>query len=490
MVHRETVAPGLDRAVAAVVLVVALGLYSQTASVTITWRHGGSDSGELVTASYTLGIAHPPGYPLYILLARAWSMLPLGETAHRYSLFSALCGGATAALVALLVMRIGRRLLVVSRADGLDGAPAVLALAGAASGLALVAAPAFWSQATIPEVYTLNALVLVAALWLLVLWSDQQDSRTSLILLALASLTVGLGMGNHLTTVFLVPAGAAYVAPLLRSPLRPSALSSVVVAGLALLVGLAVYIYLPIRAAQGPTINWGDPSTLDRFWRHVSAADYQGYFLGRSMPEVLLRVPVASRLLVEQFTWIGAALLLLGVAIAWSVRDGRREAALLLAVALANTVFALLYNAEGSQVYLLPAFVIGSVFLGLGAGWAVMTVGVLAGPGAARLRWMAAVGLLVLLVPVVRGATAYPEVDVSGDREALNYALEALNSAPAGAALYTRRDEETFALWYAQQVLGVRPDVVVVDVRLLPFPWYQDSLRRQYSGTRDLAQTR
>src|SRR5262245_21083367 len=94
-----------DRAPAALGIGVALAafsLYAHTAAPTITWLNGGADSAELVTASYTLGIAHPPGYPLYVLLGKAWSLLPLaGDVAHRYNLFSAFCGALAAALVAL-----------------------------------------------------------------------------------------------------------------------------------------------------------------------------------------------------------------------------------------------------------------------------------------------------------------------------------------------------------------------------------------------------
>lgn len=454
-----SVRPALASALA--VLLVTLALYASTAAPTVSWRNGGADSAELVTASYTLGIAHPPGYPLYVLLGKAWSLLPLGEVARRYNLFSAACGALAAALVAVLASHLWRRTLSTTHSAWALGLP------GTVAGLALAAAPAVWAQATVAEVYTLNLLLLAAVLWLLLRWSARRSVRPGVGLLVLAGLVLGFGMGNHVTLGFLVPIVVAYVASFRRD--TPSPRQWLAVAA-AFSVGLAVYAYLPLRAALGPASNWGDPSTPERFLRQVTAADYHGYLLTQPLWDVLLRVPVIARLLVEQFTWLGVAVLMLGLWAAWERL--RREALLLATVALAYGLFALVYDAQGSQVYLLPAYLAGAVFVGLGAVWLWRQAMLIASS-----RWSRAiapgVALLVILIPLARAVSAYPALDVSADREALSYALETLAAAPPGVPLYPRRDEQTFALWYAQQVLGVRPDVPVVDVRLLRFDWYR-----------------
>jgi hypothetical protein len=470
--------PSAEGVVAGAVLLIAFVLYARTAAPTITWQNGGADSGELVTASYTLGIAHPPGYPLYVLLGKGWSLLPLGEIAHRYSLFSALCGALATALVGVLTIHLWRRLhpLPGDPVPRPAAPPVDSLLVGTAAGLALAAAPAFWAQATVPEVYTLNALLLVAALGLLLRWSARQADAAGVGLVALASLIVGLGLGNHRTIVFLVPCGLVYV---LSYGWRRIPLRGWLLVALAFLAGLAVYGYLPVRAAQGPLVNWGDPSTPERFLHHVTAADYRGYLFGRPVTDVLLRVPVIARLILEQFTWVGVLLVLLGIGEAWTRL--RREAVLLLGIGLVNGAFALLYNAEGSQVYLLPTYVVAAILLGLGIGsvWRLAARDV---PPRWRRATAAALVVLTLLLPASRVASAYSSVDVSTDYQALEYALTTLRAAPPGEPIYPSTDEETFPLWYAQDVLHVRPDVPVVNPRLWHLGWYREHLARRYPG--------
>src|SRR5262245_7101877 len=120
--------------------------YARTLSPGITWANDGADSGDLVTAAARLGVAHPTGYPTYLLLARLFQLLPLGDLAYRATLLSA----AAAALAALCVYMIVRLLIDA------PGWPAHCSALAAALGLGL--SPVFWSQAVIAEVYSLNAL--------------------------------------------------------------------------------------------------------------------------------------------------------------------------------------------------------------------------------------------------------------------------------------------------------------------------------------------
>src|SRR5262249_42867273 len=121
------------------------------------------------------------------------------------------------------------------------------------------------------------------------------------------------------------------------------------------------------------------------------------------------------------------------------------------------------------------------MFVGLGVGWLWELVA-----REAPERWhgpaLTALALAALLVPLGRAATAYGAVDASGDYQALEYALATLQAAPSGEPLYPSSDEETFPLWSAQAVLGVRADVPIVNLRLLRLAWYQAHLARRYPG--------
>ena len=162
------------------------------------------DSAELTTAAATGGIVRATGYPLYLLLGRVWSWLPIGDVGFRMNLFSAFCGALTIALAE----RILRRMQVSAWARF------------AALGL-LACAPFFWAMSLIAEVYTLHTALMAGIILLLLRWAESPTPRR----LALVGLTVGLSLGHHAATVLLLPGCAWYilsVAP--RRALAPRAL--------------------------------------------------------------------------------------------------------------------------------------------------------------------------------------------------------------------------------------------------------------------------
>lgn len=463
----------------------ALGLYLRMAAPTITWQHGGADGGELSAAALVLGVAHPPGYPLYLLLGHLFTNLPVGEVAFRVGLLSAASASLGVGLAAYLAGRLAcsRRAgsctlpppspAQTHETEGDEPLPYVLqragvspaipvALAAVAAGAYLACAPLYWSQAVIQEVYALHAALALGTLVLLERWKPGRK-RT----LAGLGLILGLGFSHHLTIAFLAAPAVIYIiAHNSELPTRPSGWWPAVVA---FLLGLSLYIYLPLRAMADPPLNWGNPSTLPRFLDQVAAASYRGYFGGRSAVEVLTRVPVVARIAIDQLTWPGLLLAFVGLA-----ELARRRPAffkLLLGYMLLTLLFALFYNAQGGEVYLLPLVPVLAVGLGIGTA------------SLAQLRWGLPVAILLLIaIPSWQIWTHAGAMDLSGDRSAATYARTALDAAAPGATLYTDRDEQTFALWYVQIAEGLRPDVVVVDRRLLAIDWYREQLERRHPG--------
>src|SRR6267378_1684967 len=152
-----------------VAALAALWAYALTLSPTVAWINFGEDSGDLLAASATLGIPHPTGYPLFVLLGRLATFLPLGALAP-------------------------------------DGARGMGAFCAAACALLYASSRGAWSQSVLAEVYTLNAAFLGAILWLLVEAEREGDPRR----LLLAAYLFGLGLTNHLLLLAVVPA-LAYV---------------------------------------------------------------------------------------------------------------------------------------------------------------------------------------------------------------------------------------------------------------------------------------
>ena len=148
------------------VVIAALVVYIPTVAPTISWRNGGTDSGDLAAAVATLGIPHPPGYPTYVLLGRAWTALPLGgDLAYQLNLFSATGAALAAGLSVFTIGLLGPRL-------ALAGLP--LAVGAVFGGVTLALAPVIWSQATIAEIYA-PGLAILSLFSLCLLWWYYHD---------------------------------------------------------------------------------------------------------------------------------------------------------------------------------------------------------------------------------------------------------------------------------------------------------------------------
>lgn len=443
--------------------ILPLTIYLVTLAPTITWRNDGADSGDLVTAAFTLGIPHPPGYPLYTLLAAIFSHLPFGEPAKNVGAFSALA--ASGAIIFLA--RTGRALL---------GADAPLARWIPPSiALTFALAPAFWSQATIAEVNALAAFF--AAALLAVLFSDSVHR------LYYAAAIFGLGLVHHLTIVLLLPS-----AIILLGSTRYTR-SQYLRAAFLTLAPLALYFYLPIRAATHPPINWGNPETWDGFLWLISGAPYRQYVLATPPAEILTRVGLSTRFLFEQFTVVGVAFGLWGVLrMATDVRLRRVFSALMVAFGMI-AVYAIGYNSRDSFIYLTPAFLIFALWVMYGINdlssreFSPLPLREIIAPeaersGGVRVRVDAVLLALLVLLPLYNLATNFGKMNLSSDFTAYDYGKNILTTIPADAVIIADGDEHYFALAYYRHVVTPEKKQIIVSGELLQYSWYFDNIRR------------
>ena len=386
------------------------------------------DSGDLVTAVHVLGIAHPTGYPLYVLLGKLWSvLLPAGTVAWRMSLFSAVCAaGACGALY-----RLCRSL-------------ALHPIAAAFSALVVAFSPSFWAEANVQRVYGLGALFVVlttAAAWR---WQVRRDGRS----LAWAWFLCGLGAANHaFMAVYALALGTHVLAvepAILRSPRR------IAVAGGAFCSGLLPYLYLPLRAAAHPPLAWGNPQTLGGLFGVVSRRE----FWSRAWLEGPADLPVIAANYLGSFgaelTWAGVALALAGIA------AGRRRhwPVLLPGLVMAGNLAVLAVHGSRHDLftwhrYYIPSYVMAAFLAGLGA--------------QVLLEWLpAALRFLPLVVPAVLLALGWRTFDRSRYRIAEDFGTAVLESLPPGAHLAAADDNVLFTLMYLHLVEQRRPDVDLI----------------------------
>jgi dolichyl-phosphate-mannose-protein mannosyltransferase len=421
------------------------------------------DSPEFVTVAATLGVAHPPGYPLLTVIGHLFSLLPLGPMPFRVNLVSVVCHALTVGLVFFTAFRLTRS----------KPASAIAALLLAVNQL-------FWAWSLVAETFPLNDLLVAAAVYLLVLWQEQPKRSGPLILAAFFG---GLGISNHLTIVLLLPA-IAFLLWRQRTILlaRPHIIASCVVASL---LGFLPYAYLLWAAAQHPPLSWGNLSSLSDLVAHfmrkdygtgqlISAPEYQGGSAVQRIAALLQSLGPANALLIA----LGA------------VQSYRRLRwyfwFVLIAFAFVGPAFAVYSNVNlsvGNLLFVLERFfllsnVVTAPLIAFGVLLLVEIVTI-----AARGRARLAHGLVLAgSLAVVAGelAMSYAAVDQSDNHVARHFAEDVLDSLPPNAILLAGGDETVLPISYVQAIEGHRRDVTLVMLGLLGADWYIRQLKETH----------
>jgi hypothetical protein len=473
----------VNRLIAASVLlfVMALGLYSLTMAPGLVWANLGGDGGDFLAAAHTWGIPHPTGYPTYLVLLRVFSSLMwFGDPASQGNLFSAVAGAAAVAILFLAVRKILLRLpLSETRGRLLPSITAFVAAMGFAT------SNIHWSQSTITEVYTLNAVFVALFLWMAVLAHARIDrGESSLFLRSGLAFLLGVALGNHLTIVLVaVPFGLWLYWPLLQPGRRMAVLREWQTV-LALATGLLVYLYAPIASSQDPALNWFFPDTFTGFRDMVSGKLYQSYVFGVHGGLLGERIPYLADRWLTHYTALGAIFGLVGITVLWGRLRGFVIASIASVVAL--TVYSITYSGFDSYVLLIPVFMVNGIWIAAGILNLVVSLSefVERSPDAWISRFRSAIVPVVLIAAVIGTsvwsvAFNYAGVDVSSDTEAMDYVAEAFDTAGPGA-LIVAEDIPTFSLWYQSFVVEPDQDVAVVAWFLLGFDWYWEHLQRQF----------
>lgn len=457
-----------------VILVVStLLMYLTTMAPGLTWANDGVDGGDLITAAATGGVPHPTGYPAYLLIARLFQMIPLGNLAYRTNLLSALATVIAAIFIYIHVTRF------LSPTEPASEWPA-----GLLAGYAYSFSPIVWSQAVITEVYSLHAFFILLILYL-VFYPPPFLSRSSYLLDAISGLVMGLAMGNHLTMILIVP-GVLLVScikpktdPILAaSPARSGLLKNMYIRWGSLVrillwfgFGCLIYLILPLRAMNQPPLNWGNPVTIERFWWLVSGQLYQKGYLLISPIEFMNRIQPMVVTYLQQFGIPGLILGILGLIVYFKPS---RLYLLMIWIMFSYSTFSCLYSSQDSYVYLIPAIIAFAICIGLGIG-GLRYVFV----AKAKVLW---VSLIVLSFIYVFGfaISHWMQVDASQDFLAEEFGRETVESLPGDAIVFLQGDKAIFTLWYYHYALHERADIILIATDLLQYDWYQEVLRSNY----------
>ena len=404
------------------------------------------DSGELITASALLGVAHPPGYPIYTLIGRLFTLLPFGSVALRVNLMSALFGAAAVGLVFSFV-----RSLIEKTGDHRDGRTAPIAASLAAAAI-FAFSRLVWMESVKAEVYSMNLF------WIaLILFLAARGSRPALLCFLL-----GLAAANHQTALLMFPGLVYLLAADGRLHRR-----SILPAAAAFAAGLTPYLYLLVRPGSPELFAWRKPDDLAALVGHVTRYQYGSLSdLPRSVPLLAGQLWYLLRLLVRE---IGPAVLLVpaGLFFAWKKESTVWTRSLSVHFLLFSIGLLLMLNhGTGARdgaiaaVFYLPAVLFG-----------VLVAAPVLGALARMLeRVTPRLAFALVLLPLVSIFWNRSECDARRFTLAEEVGRATLDGTPKDAALLTAGDNNTFALYYLQMVEGKRPDVELLDRDLNLFP--------------------
>ena len=499
-------------------------LYTLTLGPT-TWFW---DTSEYIATAHILGIPHPPGNPLFVLLARAWELLlaPFGlNTAVRINLFSALMGALSAGLWFLVVHRI---LTYFTEREVVRRVGAVTAT--------LLGATAYtvWNQSTVNEkVYTVSLMTIALLSWLAFLWRDQVEHHRARTdrrwhddnLLLLMGFILALSVGNHLMAFLAAPALLVFILMI-----RPQSLLNWRLYAWAVpfaVLGLSVHLFLPIRSALEPVINEAAPTCPEGVGSALQSIVTFGKAGCENLSAALQREqyakpPVSQRLApfgsqlanyFPYFDWQWArslqgrigyfaparlpiTLLFVGLGLFGAWEHARRDRksfaymATLVFTLSVGLVFYLNFRYGFGQVQALGIsfdlaevrerdyfFLISFSLWGLWSGVGITALwlrGIEALGSRARSVLVASPVLALALIPLVLN---WPYASRRGDYAARDWAYNLLQSVEPYGVLFTNGDNDTFPLWYLQEVEGIRRDVTVIVGSYFNTPWYAKQVR-------------
>ena len=493
---------------AGIVFLMALLLYSWTLAPTVTL----TDSGELIVVAHGLGVAHPPGVPLWIILAHLASLVPFGNVAQRINFSSAFFAALACAMLTLTM----RELIITASYLGASkqrksaaqqgkkieesgGAHLMVAAPAVSAGLLMAFSRTLWSYATITEVYALNTLLILVIFFLMLRWrrrivEDSIHIRTASsagqvassitkhdAFLYAAALIFGLALGvHHVTVALTLPAIAVIVFRTQGKRFFTSRrLAYAALISIAALV--AVYTYLPLAASRSPVIDWGHPRSLQEIWWHLTGRQYQVYFSFR--PEIMgKQFAEFCGMALSEFSVarLPLPILLAFVGLVNAFKRDRTTFWFLLIIVAADLAYALSYEiAEDKDAYYLPTFISIAIAAGLGIRWLIQSA---VSKSLPVVKPSLVAATAVVLVCATAASANWPFNNRRHYFIAHDYVENLFNSIEPNGLLLTLDWQVASPMFYVQEVEQVRPDVKVVDINLLRRSWYFDYLKHAYPG--------
>lgn len=452
------------------------------------------DAGELSTVQVTLGIAHPTGYPLFTMLGHLFSLIPFGfSKIYQLNLLTAVwCS------LGIMVFTYSAKFLL----DNLESFKSIKTkiapkpkkpkdkkgtpdktvkakpeiipddkkiLAAVFGGLILAFDKTYWMQGTSVEVYSLQLFLInliILFLFKAYVAKDKTDTVKFFSPWAVFAVMLALGFSNHMTTLFILP-GTAYLYFNKYKFNKPGFVRIIFMLMLFIPLLLLIYSYLPIRASQNPLMDWGNPITFGKFFRHVSGDQYQVWLFssfdsaGKQFNYFLSNLP-------SEF-WV--SLFIAAVGIVWTLFNSKKLFIFLIITFLFTIGYSINYNIHDIDSY----FLLGYVSLGYFSVFGSFQL--LSYLKRSQLYPYLTASILIIIFIVVEFYFNFSVVDQSDVYTFEDYTKAVIGSVSKNSIIFSYEwDYLVSPSFYFQLVENYRRDVTVVDKELLRRSWYYHQL--------------
>jgi hypothetical protein len=589
----------LSRIIAGIIFLVSFLVYYDTMAPTVSFW----DCGEFIATSYTLGVPHPPGSPLFLIIGRVFSMIPFSpDIAFRVNLISVFVSALAVMLLYLIIVKV----IAHWRGGIKENSDVIIAFGGALVGaLTFAFTDSHWFNAVEAEVYSMSTFFTAIVVWLILHWSERAEEKGNERYILIIAYMIGLAIGIHLLNLLALPfialiiyfrkqsfewksflitigiTGVTFVIihngvikglPKLASEIgvfgvvvavlivfgimiwsivnKQQLLSIVFTSMVLILIGYSSYTIIFIRSGQDPVIDENDPETVtaavsymereqygqvgrfprrykgipaqhevvgapangqkyslsqkrkymfynvskqwDFFWNYQVKKMYWRYFLwqfagrGNSTEPGVTAFGANNRQDGVDWSQFGLPLaFILGLAgmIYHFYRDEKEAFSMMTLFFLTGLAVIIYLNQDNPQprerdYSYVGSFLAFSVWIGVGAAAIIENIiKKIKTENIGHRLGIAVILLQVILIPFAMVRANYHEHDRSGNYVAWDMSYNMLQSCEPHGIIFTNGDNDTFPLWYLQEVEGMRKDVTVANLSLLNTPWYIRQLR-------------
>lgn len=422
----------------------------------------GGDTGELAAVACSSGVAHPPGYPVFIILAKVFTFIPFGNVGWRINLLSALCDALAAVVLLLAVKKWTRN-----------------QWAGLVTAGLFAFSPLTWRYAVTAEVFALNNLIVAMLIYLAVCFAADQRMKHAF----LFGLVFGLGLANHLTCIF-------YAVPLfiwmfVTAKAKLWSIRNLGMVAGCFFIGMLPYLYLPIADSFVPAFSWGHTSTIHGFVTHLLRSEFGSFQLGANNPTsggyFMLGLGGYVMALPGYAFYVGLVLAAIGIGSFKRHKFTSLAVTLMVAYCFYLVGFHALANLPIDQAFYLRVhsrfWQQANLLIFVWAGLGVATLASMMPDWSWRAKAVPAVSVLIII-----GAAAFNfrAEDQHLNTSGVDFGREVLRPLPQNSILWSREDLVTFPIAYLQQCEGYRRDVTVIDRELLRTSWMKRLVDANY----------